>query len=838
MRTVAPTSPSPDVSARGPDTAPPRENAQDLKAADATAPAGTREAARGPVAPAARAEMGFVDTMDRPGAGAGTSGGTETDRSRTAVPGSTVATPETRSPMVNDESRQFGSTWRRAEMAYLNATRSPEGREGMAMALTGKETAALDATNTQAFDALNTSIRDGKMGGLSVAPGRNVPPMSANAASGTLPQGERGSFTGSGFEDGNILVSSEQSRSNMALGMREQLGTAVAAEASRLGMDVAPGNVGERMSRNLNGPSVTPATAPDLYDASASSGSASEVALDADAIPAPASGRDALRDSFRASGVDVDGLDAKGQATIDRFGGTIDRLKTEPLATAADVARIAGGDVPVERVEGLAADDGTRLDGALTSDGRVLIDADLEKSPDALRSTAIEEIAEAAFRSVVAGAAGGAPLAAANAQGRSKGDFGAEVEARATGSLPESSLATLRGASSSDGVTIDGMPAEARNPLDKLRNLGGSLRRIANEALPPNAPSIANTIRKKHVRFTSQANQFLVELQRLTFDDLKGKATGNLFSAAQIGLGGIEKYANNLENVARNRKNIDRFTWDTLNGVRSSLLNVAGKNADSNAARLNPVKSANSGLARFLINLAPGNESLKKRVRESGNNVTVSANGIAGVLNRTPRPSGVGGGGGAPGTPAPAGSSRPGSGSRVCAAAACASAGGAGTAGAATACAGAVGIGTAGAATACAGAGGVASACAAAAGVANVGSVRACAAAGCAGNANAGATTAAAVCAGNATAGASACAGAACGGNAAAGLGACAGNSCAGKLGGPIGACAGAACAGAACGARATAGNACLGNLCGGNFVAGPDIGLCIINIIPAFPLF
>ncbi|MEP4196946.1 MAG: hypothetical protein ABJL99_15065 [Aliishimia sp.] len=123
----------------------------------------------------------------------------------------------------------------------------------------------------------------------------------------------------------------------------------------------------------------------------------------------------------------------------------IDHLSTLSDLSFFDVQSALDGKFEFQSVNGLEATDGTKLNGAATEDGLILIDASLQG--DLLLSTVIEEIAEASYYKAFGEV--------------SIGDFGAEVAYRSNGGDDARYLAHLQSAYENDTVLTEWGQAQA-----------------------------------------------------------------------------------------------------------------------------------------------------------------------------------------------------------------------------------------------------------------------------------------------------------------------------------------------------------------------------------------
>ncbi|MEJ6396036.1 hypothetical protein V8J82_22465 [Gymnodinialimonas sp. 2305UL16-5] len=153
--------------------------------------------------------------------------------------------------------------------------------------------------------------------------------------------------------------------------------------------------------------------------------------------PMPASdGYMSLKAAFEARGIESLELTQEQFEGLLRYSEALDEAQSREFASARDAADSFGDEFDIEIVDNLRADDGTKLNGAATTDGKVLLDSAL--SGQQLTDVLVEEIAEAAYYSMIGTA--------------SQGDFGAEVEARLDGVVDAGVLASFQSADSGDTV--------------------------------------------------------------------------------------------------------------------------------------------------------------------------------------------------------------------------------------------------------------------------------------------------------------------------------------------------------------------------------------------------
>jgi len=132
-------------------------------------------------------------------------------------------------------------------------------------------------------------------------------------------------------------------------------------------------------------------------------------------------------------------------SVFDDASQIINHLSTLSDLNIFDVQSALEGKFEFQSINGLEATDGTKLNGAATENGLILIDASLQG--DFLLSTVVEEIAEASYYESFGEA--------------SIGDFGAEVAYRRNGGDDASYLAELQSAYENDTVLTEWGQAQA-----------------------------------------------------------------------------------------------------------------------------------------------------------------------------------------------------------------------------------------------------------------------------------------------------------------------------------------------------------------------------------------
>ncbi len=156
----------------------------------------------------------------------------------------------------------------------------------------------------------------------------------------------------------------------------------------------------------------------------------------------------ALSAALTARDIDPASLTSSQMSVLADFAEDLEVARTSNVTTAEDAAALFNDTLDVIVVDDLKTLDGAKLNGAATSDGRILLDAALKG--EALTDTLVEEVSEAAFYAIF--------------NTVSQGDFGAEVQARLSGVTSPDELARFTQVSEEDTVLTEFGEAQANRP--------------------------------------------------------------------------------------------------------------------------------------------------------------------------------------------------------------------------------------------------------------------------------------------------------------------------------------------------------------------------------------
>lgn len=159
--------------------------------------------------------------------------------------------------------------------------------------------------------------------------------------------------------------------------------------------------------------------------------------------------------ALEARGIDSATLTADQTKAFRDASDRIETVLNSDIGTMADAKDLLGDDVDLLSVDNLRTTDGAKLNGVATKDGQIVLDSAL--TGKTLRDTLVEEIGEAAFYKAFDAA--------------SKGDFGAEVEARVDGETNQAVLANFQSEIEADTVMTEYGEAQARTLIQQLNIL-------------------------------------------------------------------------------------------------------------------------------------------------------------------------------------------------------------------------------------------------------------------------------------------------------------------------------------------------------------------------------
>ncbi|MEJ6402700.1 DNA/RNA non-specific endonuclease [Yoonia sp. 2307UL14-13] len=149
----------------------------------------------------------------------------------------------------------------KSQQKYQAIARSDSAWEAFIFALTGKSADERTPAENKAIKQLRKEMRDGN-----IAPEflQASPPYSDDP--NRLPSGVLGAFVpGQSGQSGTIVIAPGQNGAQLAETMDEEQGEAIAARAESLGITVAEGDAGARLSLTAGGDLVTPETHEELF---------------------------------------------------------------------------------------------------------------------------------------------------------------------------------------------------------------------------------------------------------------------------------------------------------------------------------------------------------------------------------------------------------------------------------------------------------------------------------------------------------------------------------------------------------------------------------------------
>lgn len=149
----------------------------------------------------------------------------------------------------------------KSQQKFQNVAKDDQQWEDLAFALTGKTADQRTTAENRVLKQLRQEIREGKIDPEVVVAG-----PANGSGSDKLPAGVRGAYvTGGDGEQGRVLISDGLRGQQLQSTSDEEQGEAVADRAAQLGIGVADGDAGARISGVANGQTVTKDSNPDLF---------------------------------------------------------------------------------------------------------------------------------------------------------------------------------------------------------------------------------------------------------------------------------------------------------------------------------------------------------------------------------------------------------------------------------------------------------------------------------------------------------------------------------------------------------------------------------------------